>query len=198
MCTIEKSAVIDFFNVCAPSWDAETVRSERIIHCILDNAAVREGSRVLDVACGTGVLIPDYLKRNAASVTAVDISPNMIDIAKRKFTHESVRFLCCDAESAEVGTDFSAIIVYNAFPHFSNGAHLIARLADFLAPGGILTVAHGMSRAALDQHHAGSARKVSAGLMPAEQMADIFQRFLEVTTVISDDEMYQVCGRRRG
>lgn len=32
--------------------------------------------RLLDVACGTGVLFPDYLARGA-SVTGIDISPEM-------------------------------------------------------------------------------------------------------------------------
>lgn len=195
---IAKTAVIDYFDSCAPFWDAGMVRNDAVIRRILDNAAVGEGVRVLDVACGTGVLIPDYLARKASSVTAVDISPKMIDIARQKFAVPNVRFLCCDAESADMGADFDAIVVYNAFPHFSNGAQLIARLAGLLAPGGTLAVAHGMSRAALARHHAGSARKVSVGLMPAEQLADIFQSALTVTAVISDEEMYEVCGRRDG
>lgn len=52
---IDKADVIEFFDRCAPSWDAELIRSDRKINIILDNAGVGEGSRVLDVACGTGV-----------------------------------------------------------------------------------------------------------------------------------------------
>lgn len=75
---IDKNEVIEFFDRCAPCWNADMVRSDEIIDKILDNAGVKAGSRVLDVACGTGVLIPDYLKREVASVTGVDISPEMI------------------------------------------------------------------------------------------------------------------------
>lgn len=64
---IDKADVIEFFDRCAPSWDAELIRSDRKINIILDNAGVGEGSRVLDVACGTGVLIPDYIRRGAVS-----------------------------------------------------------------------------------------------------------------------------------
>lgn len=194
---IEKTDVVAFFDACAPSWDAELIRSDEKIKTILDNAAVGEGSRVLDVACGTGVLIPDYLQRKVASVTAVDISPEMIRIARKKFPYENVRFLCVDAESADLGRDYDAIVVYNAFPHFPDGVRLVARLATLLAPGGILTVAHGMSRAALDRHHSDSAHKVSVGLMPVEELSDVFAKLLEVTLAISTDEMYQVCGRRK-
>ena len=71
---IEQKDVIAFFDERAGEWDAGMVRSDEKIGCILDNAKVTAGSRVLDIACGTGVLIGDYLRRNVESVTAVDIS----------------------------------------------------------------------------------------------------------------------------
>ena len=60
---IETEEVIAFFNRLAPDWDAEMIRNDAVIDVILDNARVTGGKDVLDVACGTGVLIPDYLKR---------------------------------------------------------------------------------------------------------------------------------------
>lgn len=194
---IKKTDVIDFFDRCAPSWDAEMVRSDEKINTILDNAGVHSGSRVLDVACGTGVLMPDYLSRGAASVTGIDISPEMIKIAKQKFTQDNIRFVCGDVETADVGSGFDAIVIYNAFPHFPDQERLIAHLATLLAPDGILTVAHGASRETIDAHHHGFASKVSVGLMPAEELAAMFAKYLEVTTVISNEKMYQVVGKRR-
>lgn len=193
---IDKADVIEFFDRRAPSWDAELIRSDRKINIILDNAGVREGSRVLDVACGTGVLIPDYIRRGA-DVTGIDISPEMIKLAERKYAGTGVRFICGDIETADVGQGFDAIVVYNAFPHFPDPERLIFRLSGLLAEGGVLTVAHGMSREKIDAHHHGSASKVSMGLMPAEQLAEIFGRHLDVTAVISDEDMYQVAGKRR-
>ena len=193
---IDKADVIEFFDRCAPSWDAGLIRSDRKINIILDNAGVREGSRVLDVACGTGVLIPDYIRRGA-DVTGIDISPEMIKLAERKYAGTGVRFICGDIETADVGQGFDAIVVYNAFPHFPDPERLIFRLSGLLAEGGILTVAHGMSREKIDAHHHGSASKVSIGLMPAEQLAEIFGRHLDVTAVISDEDMYQVAGMRK-
>lgn len=193
---IEKADIIEFFDRCAPSWDAGLIRSDRKINIILDNAGVKQGSRVLDVACGTGVLMPDYLSRGA-EVTGIDISPEMIKLAEQKYAGTGVRFICGDVEAADVGQDFDAIVVYNAFPHFPDPERLIFRLSGLLAEGGILTVAHGMSREKIDAHHHGSASKVSIGLMPAEQLAEIFGRHLDVTAVISDEDMYQVAGKRK-
>lgn len=194
---IEKQAVIDFFDRCAPTWDAEMIRSDRKINIILDNARVGAGSRVLDVACGTGVLTPDYLARDVASVTAVDISPEMIRRARDKLRDDRVQFLCGDVETLDVGRDFDAVVVYNAFPHFPDPERLVARLASLLRPGGVLTVAHGMGRAAIDGHHKGRASAVSRGLMSAQELAAIFEKYLTVTTVLSTEEMYQVAGEKR-
>lgn len=194
---IEKQAVIDFFDRCAPTWDAEMIRSDRKINIILDNARVGAGSRVLDVACGTGVLTPDYLARSVASVTAVDISPEMIRRARDKLRDDRVQFLCGDVETLDVGRDFDAVVVYNAFPHFPDPERLVAHLAALLRPGGVLTVAHGMGRAAIDGHHKGRASAVSRGLMSAQELAAIFEKHLTVTTVLSTEEMYQVAGEKR-
>ena len=65
---IEKKEVIEFFDRLASDWDAGLIRNEEIINTILDNAGVTAGKDVLDVACGTGVLIPDYLKRKVRSL----------------------------------------------------------------------------------------------------------------------------------
>ena len=195
---IETKEVIEFFDRLASGWDAEMVRSDEIIRIILDNAGVTAGKNVLDVACGTGVLVPDYLKRNVASVTGIDISPKMVEIARRKFPQKSVTILCGDVETAAFDRQFDCIVVYNAFPHFPDPERLIRTLAGLLTPGGALTVAHGMSREKIDAHHHGSASHVSNGLMPAEDLAAIFGTVLNVTVIRSDERMYQIVGRNTG
>lgn len=191
---MEKKDIIEFFDKCAPNWDTDMIRNDEVINTILDNANVREGKDVLDVACGTGVLIPDYLARNVKSVTGIDISPKMVNIAQQKFPQEKVRILCGDVETVQFVQKFDGIVVYNAFPHFTDAEHLIKVLVSHLKQGGTLTVAHGMSRAQIDNCHAGSASKVSNGLMSEEELAEIFEKYLEVTVKISDENMYQVAG----
>ena len=194
---IETKDVISFFDRLAPGWDAELIRNDEVINLILDHAAVTQGKDILDVACGTGVLIPDYLKRNVASVTGIDISPKMAELARRKFPQESVSILCGDVETVEFDRQFDCIVVFNAFPHFPDPARLIRILSEKLRDGGTLTVAHGMSREKIDAHHHGAASHVSNGLMPAEDLAAIFRKHLQVTTVLSDERMYQVAGQKR-
>lgn len=194
---MNKKDVITFFDRLAPQWDTDMIRHDHIIDQILDNACVTAGKRVLDVACGTGVLIPDYLKRNVASVTGVDISAEMVKITQEKFPQENVTILCADVEEAPLEPVYDCIMVYNAFPHFPEPMQLIRTLSGLLAPGGTLTVAHGMSRAKIDNHHEGTASKVSVGLMHEDALAGLFRMYLNVTVKISNDEMYQVTGVKR-
>ena len=192
---MEKKDIITFFDNCAPWWDEDMVRNEDLIALILDNGGIKENIHVLDVACGTGVLFPDYLKRNVASVTGIDISPEMAKIAQSKFPE--VEVVCGDVETVDFGKKFDAIMVYNAFPHFPDPARLIQVLAGLVKPGGKLSVAHGMSRAALTSHHAGRASQVSIDLIHERELAALMEPYFDVDVIISNDRMYQVAGVRR-
>lgn len=191
---MDKQDVIRFFDAQASRWDGDMIRSDSVISTILDGAGIAPGKAVLDVACGTGVLFPDYLRRGVEALTAIDISREMVKIARQKCPQAEV--LCGDVETAVFDRQFDCIMVYNAFPHFPDPENLIRVLAGLLKPGGTLTVAHGMSRAEIDRHHKGAASKVSVGLMHEDQLAAIFEKYLTVTIKISNDRMYQVTGSK--
>ena len=192
---MDKQKIADFFDRCAPWWDDDMVRNEVVITTILDNAGIDSGIHVLDVACGTGVLFPDYFKRGVESVTGIDISPEMAKIAQSKFPEATV--ICGDVEDHAFDRKFDAIMVYNAFPHFPDPEALIRVLAELVEPGGRLSIAHGMSRAQLRQHHAGRASEVSVDLLHEKDLAALLAPYFDVDVVISNHRMYQVAGTRR-
>lgn len=191
---MKKKDIISFFDRCAPWWDDDMIRNENIIDTILTGGGIQAGMDVLDVACGTGVLFPDYLKRGVASITAIDISPEMVKIAQSKFP--KIEVICGDVETTEFGRKFDAVMVYNAFPHFPDPAHLIAVLAELVKPGGKLSVAHSMSRATLTKHHE-RASQVSIELLEEHELAALFEPWFDVDILLSNDQMYQVAGIRR-
>ncbi len=60
-----------------------------------------KGSKVLDVACGTGAQSIAFAKRGL-SVVGVDLSPDMLARAKKKVREEyDVNFICADASKIE-------------------------------------------------------------------------------------------------
>lgn len=192
-----KEVVKDFFDRLASTWDEGMIKNEEVIKIILDNALVSSGKDILDVACGTGVLIEDYLKRDVNKITAVDLSSEMIRVAKSKYKIDKVKFICGDILDFNDNEKYDCIVVYNAFPHFIDGEELIKHLSILLKDGGTLSIAHGMSRDKINKHHEGSANAVSNELMDAKDLASIMNKYLVVKDVISNELMYQVVGYKK-
>ncbi len=94
----------EFFDRLAPGWDAAErpdigERLERVVR----EAGIAPGMRVLDVGCGTGVIIPFLLNalQGTGGVTAVDISPGMLEVARGKGFPDCVRFVLADVTEAD-------------------------------------------------------------------------------------------------
>ena len=192
---MDKETIRDFFNNFAPQWDNEHVAEKEIIDTVLDNGGIKENVDILDVACGTGVLFPYYLERKVKSITAVDISPEMVKIAKSKFPQADV--ICGDAENFTFPHQFDAIMIYNAFPHFPEPEKVIENLSKHLKSGGKISIAHGLSKKELDEVHMKSAGKVSNILPECEELAEMLKPYFNVDIMISNDKMYQVSGIKR-
>lgn len=193
---MDKKNIINFFDKASAFWDEDTIRNEAVISKILDGAEIREGARLLDVACGTGVLIPDYLARGVESVTAIDFSPKMVSLAKDKFSlYNNVEIICADAYEFKTQDKFDCIMVHNSFPHFPYPEKLVEHLSSLLKKGGVLTIAHSMSKEELDTLHKKSAGAVSIPLLSTDELADIFSKRFNITVKISDNDMYQVSGK---
>ena len=192
---MNKQTLKEFFDDFAPRWDDEPIADKEIINTILDNAGICESKNVLDVGCGTGVLFPYYLEKNVKSITAVDLSSEMVKIAKSKFPQ--VNIICGDAEEISFPKTFDCIMIYNAFPHFPNPQVLIENLTKCLNVGGTLTIAHGMSKKELDEVHQKSAGKVSNILPECEELARLLSPYFNMDIMISNDKMYQVTGTKK-
>lgn len=186
--------VIDFFNSRAATWDDGMVRNEPVINYIMDIGGIRPGIDVLDVACGTGVLFPDYLARGVKSLTAIDIAPEMARRAQEKFPAANV--ICGNVETWPFYRTFDSVMVYNAFPHFPDYERIVKELASLTSPGGRFTVAHGMSLEKLRAHHSGAASRISHDMLSAEELAALMRRWCVIDTAISDNEKFIVSGVR--
>lgn len=195
MIVLNKDDIIAFFDSHADRWDDFQERNEQVIEEILDKGGIRKGVNVLDVACGTGILFPDYQKREVSSVTGIDISPEMVKMAKQKFPVVDV--ICGDAEAVSFDKQFDAVMIYNAFPHFINSDKLIDNLSSALNEKGRLTIAHGMSREALQKCHSAEAKNVSLHLPEKEAIAGLLSPYFDVDVMISDDRMFMVSGVKK-
>ncbi len=99
----------------------------------------------LDLACGTGDFTVELLKRfPGIKVTGVDLTPEMIDIAKAKTSgiDASVRFAVGDAQNLGFIADgtFDLIVCAFGFRNFPDKAKALAECRRILKPSGKLIV----------------------------------------------------------
>jgi 2-polyprenyl-6-hydroxyphenyl methylase/3-demethylubiquinone-9 3-methyltransferase len=102
------------------------------------------GAAVADVGCGGG-LLAEALTQHAARVTAIDLSPTMIEVAKLHAASSQLsidyRLQSAAALADEAPGQFAVVCCMELAEHVPDPQALIATLARLLQPGGSLFVA---------------------------------------------------------
>lgn len=183
-------AVKSFFNTRAEHWDETCFHDVNVIETLLDLCRIRPGDKVLDVACGTGILTRFLLARGA-EILGVDFAEEMILRAKQNHQDPRVRFAAQDVFSV-TEEEFDLVIVYSAFPHFPDRAALFSHLKDRLKSGGRIVICHSESRAEIDRRHRGAASEISLSLPPAEELKQTLSFYFTPETAVENDTYYFV------
>ena len=126
------------------------------IGTIVSSLGLGPESRVLDVGCGTGVLVPYLLSflGEKGRLFEMDYAAEMIRENQALHPDPRISFLCSDVAQMPLDpASLDAVICFACFPHFEQPRKALARMAESLVPGGRLTVAHLMSSAELAAHH---------------------------------------------
>jgi ubiquinone/menaquinone biosynthesis C-methylase UbiE len=103
---------------------------------------VNEGARVLELACGTGILTRFLRERlpRGARLTATDLNEAMMDYAARKFSREdAVEWRQADATDLPFGDEsFDAVACQFGFMFVPDKAKAFGEARRVLKPGGSL------------------------------------------------------------
>jgi 2-polyprenyl-6-hydroxyphenyl methylase/3-demethylubiquinone-9 3-methyltransferase len=140
-------AELDKFGALAARWwdpDGES----RPLHDLnpVRLAYVRErsvlrGAEVLDVGCGGG-LLSEALAREGARVTAIDLSPQVLEVARLHLFESQLqvdyREVGVEALADECPARFSVVTCMEMIEHVPDPASVVAACARLLAPGGRL------------------------------------------------------------
>jgi SAM-dependent methyltransferase len=101
---------------------------------LLDAAEVGVGAKVLDVACGAG-LVSGLAASRGAQVTGIDFSPNMLAQARRR--HPAVEFREGDAEALPFDDGvFDAVVISFGVHHFPFPSRALSEGGRVLRRGG--------------------------------------------------------------
>lgn len=139
-----------YFNSLAHQWDEKVGNSEeriKILHEILrSKTSIKKGDRVLDLGCGTGVLIPviHSLTGEQGSITAADPCSEMLKEAEKKNSHlPNVNFVCSLIEDMEEPEHkFDAVTAFAVFPHINDKKAAMIKIKSMLKDDGRLYIFH--------------------------------------------------------
>ena len=191
----------EFFNALAESWDTTRAHDSARLRELTARTGIGPGDTVLDIGCGTGVLIPFLRERvgDSGCVLGIDIADNMVKIAADKFArfdNVAVR----RADIMEFSTDclFQHVTCLNFFPHIQDRPAFLRKvIGEWLAPEGFLHVFHDISRTRVNAIHGESKTVKKDRLPPCGEVGELFRAAGFIVEVCFEtDESYFVRGRK--
>ena len=131
-----------FFDRAAANWDALEVEETHVrLREIVAGLDIAPGAAVLDVGCGTGILLPILREsmNGDGHVVALDLSGEMLKRALSK--GQPAVYVQGDAESLPLPEGVFDWVICNAvFPHFPDKPRALAELRRVLRTGGYLVI----------------------------------------------------------
>jgi ABC-2 type transport system ATP-binding protein len=136
-------------NEQAEFWSNVADRYDRVVdmqigggtRSMVRDRVAREGNlgRLVEFGCGTG-FYTEVLARKADTLLATDISPRMLDVAKRRVNAPNVTFQAEDCQRTSFSdgafdTAFMSLVI-----HFTVPEDAVAEMHRILQPGGTLIV----------------------------------------------------------
>jgi 2-polyprenyl-6-hydroxyphenyl methylase/3-demethylubiquinone-9 3-methyltransferase len=109
---------------------------------VAERAPLR-GARVVDVGCGGG-LLAEALARSGASVTAIDLAPGMVEVARLHAAEAGLgidyRVESAEALGARAAAQFDVVTCMEMLEHVPDPAAMLGALATLVRPGGSVFV----------------------------------------------------------
>jgi ubiquinone/menaquinone biosynthesis C-methylase UbiE len=186
----------NFFDQLAERWDDIRSLNTKIIMGLVNIVGFREGDHVLDVGCGTGVLVP-FVKKvigDTGRITAVDFSRNMIARAIQKHKElTGITFIAEDIMNFRSDVSFDRIICFNFFPHVEEKSLFLQQMHGQLSDNGCLVIMHDRSRKQVNSIHSRCETVKNDHLLKGETIAEMLTELdYRVTNMIDNEEIYFV------
>ena len=104
----------------------------------------KDGNTILDVACGTGDVGFQILKKHSVSITGIDLSPKMVELAQVKALKRNlanITFIEGDAENLPLESNsIDCLTISYGFRNISNYEMALTEFYRVLKPGGKLGI----------------------------------------------------------
>lgn len=190
------SSMQEFFDIQSSSWDEKERATASSLRLLLKDIPIQKGDKVLDLACGTGILTPFLQEKTDCDVLGLDLSPKMIEKAKEKYQdNPRLHFESGDFLHFE-GEGFDWIVVFNAYPHFLDVVAFVQQAYHALKPKGHLLILHNLSRFELMTTHAGCAHPYSRDLDSALEEGRKWEPNFKILEAKEGDHLFLLLGEK--
>jgi ubiquinone/menaquinone biosynthesis C-methylase UbiE len=180
------------FNELAPRWDQLPGPSDAFhkVEEFVARASHTSAQQILDVGCGTGLLLPYLLKAcpQATCVVELDFAEEMLRENARKVADQHVARLCADAQALPFPDGcFDLVLCFAVLPHLVDLEAALKELSRVLRPSGRFAVGHLMGSAELNAfHHSMGEPLTHDTLPPVESLAQTLRQ-LGATVVLAEE-----------
>lgn len=186
----------NFFDSLAETWDDFEEIPKDFINELISSLGIKKGDKVLDLACGTGIITGLIHDITGVDVDAIDLSQKMIEKAKIKYKDCSwAHFYKDDFLNTNLVGKYNFIVIYNAYPHFIKPTVLSENLAKHLYSNGKFAIVHSFSRERLNAHHHGLDTETSRNITPIENEAKFFEKEFKITKAFEDETRIILIGK---
>lgn len=168
-----------YFEQFVEEWDKMFTAEElELLEFLIDSFNFREGYKIADLGCGTGVMF-DIIRRRIGPkgiIVGVDFCSRMLQKARMNFPFENIYTVDGDVEDLPLKSNaFDIALTFAAFAHFSNQKRAMEEAARILKPGGHFYVIHLVSSSELEEQHQQMGGPIAQDRLPAhEDMLDLF------------------------
>ena len=178
-----------YFDELAPKWDSICEHDSKL-ESLLSSLDIKEGDKVLDVACGTGVISERLYAMSKTTVDAIDVSSEMIKVAKTK-DYMGVNFKVADLYTYR-DSKYDVIVIFNAYPHFLDVNKFKDSLCALLNKDGRVYIIHDCDRIELNSHHKAHAMNVSRMLDDIPTEAKMYQDKFKILEAYEKDSTIKI------
>jgi malonyl-CoA O-methyltransferase len=140
---IDKQLLQKRFSTNAKTYDQFANVQKKMADYLLKQLVVKRSDssplHILEIGCGTGYLTAKLSHHFPnATITAIDLAPGMIEIAKQRISGKSIHFLCGDIEEIELYGQYDLIISNATFQWLNHLESTLSRLSSILKREGMI------------------------------------------------------------
>ncbi len=197
----------EFFNRRAACWEDQYNRKDQArITKLVERFDLEEDKTVLDVGCGTGILLP-YLwgkVKDQGLVLALDFSWNMLFQAKKYSINPEkgkphLHLINASVEALPLKDQrIDYITCFATFAHVTDQNKAVYEMGRALKKGGRLFIAHLLGKEKLAEHHRVAGGEVEQDKLPEDdKMCEMLKDAgLKDVEIIDQPDLY-LCSARK-